>query len=565
MSRYLRYLRYLLDVVFRKRRLTGVVNPAASDGGGDSATPRPEVAEGDPWLDAFIHDFLVPIAADGRLGQKEETPLLAAYFAYGINERLAKGDGALKELLCETIRGASAQGEAAISRNGLPAAWQRIVNRANRITQGDFEKLRQWFREEAAKPRPEFSFGDAPVSTEFLPTALDTRTVIEFHKLFEEAFPRPAGAALAPDVPRPATAEGDGVFSIPFDEPGCDDLVHRVEIARLARDALTLADELERRLDAGTLLGQAFDECRRDDRNLQAVVVPPSRLADDASLWFVGDLHGDLLALEAALRYIDTYPASRPTQIVFLGDLFDDGIDGFGVLVRVLGLVRDRPGRVVVLAGNHDEALGHAGSAFCSSVSPSDFADWLNARRDDPLYERIGKLAIRFFESAPRALFLPDGLLVAHGGVPHSDQWDSLVNAEALNARQCLSDFVWTRAHEAPRKRPYRGIRGCEFGYEDFFEFCKRAARAIGQPVERMVRGHDHLADRYARYDRYDERLLTINAMSHRLPRELISEYPCVPCVARWVRGKLPDVHRLVVPVETISRVYPEPLAENTA
>jgi hypothetical protein len=43
------------------------------------ATPR-DAAQ---LLRAFINDFLAPIAADGRLDQKEETPLLAAYCAYG--------------------------------------------------------------------------------------------------------------------------------------------------------------------------------------------------------------------------------------------------------------------------------------------------------------------------------------------------------------------------------------------------------------------------------------------------------------------------------------------------
>jgi hypothetical protein len=152
--------------------------------------------------------------------------------------------------------------------------------------------------------------------------------------------------------------------------------------------------------------------------------------------------------------------------------------------------------------------------------------------------------------------------MVAHGGIPHSDQWDALTTLEAFNSRQCLCDFVWTRAHERARtRRPNRASRGCEFGYEDFFAFCKRAAEAIGQPVERMVRGHDHLAERYARYERYDGRLLTINAMSHRLPRELFDAYPCAPCVARWTPRALPEVHRLALPPDIIRRLYPEAIA----
>ncbi len=51
----------------------------------------------------------------------------------------------------------------------------------------------------------------------------------------------------------------------------------------------------------------------------------------DAPLWFIGDLHGDLLTLEAALALIDRESDREghgPARIVLLGDLFDDG--GYG-------------------------------------------------------------------------------------------------------------------------------------------------------------------------------------------------------------------------------------------
>lgn len=59
-----------------------------------------------------------------------------------------------------------------------------------------------------------------------------------------------------------------------------------------------------------------------------------------APLWFIGDLHGDLLALEAALALIRTHPkyGSQNSRIIFLGDLFDDAGFGLEVLLRVLSL-----------------------------------------------------------------------------------------------------------------------------------------------------------------------------------------------------------------------------------
>jgi hypothetical protein len=181
---------------------------------------------------------------------------------------------------------------------------------------------------------------------------------------------------------------------------------------------------------------------------------------DDASpLWIIGDLHGDLLALEAALAQIRDYapPGDSPPRIIFLGDFVDDEGLGLEVLVRVFELIVEAPQLVCVIAGNHDEALSYDGSRFASSVSPSDFADFLNANLTHEWIERTGKLALRLTAHAPRALFFPDGLLVAHGGFPLADLHPALAETGNWNDPACLSDFVWARAHpKARRKMPNR-------------------------------------------------------------------------------------------------------------
>ena len=70
---------------------------------------------------------------------------------------------------------------------------------------------------------------------------------------------------------------------------------------------------------------------------------------------------------------------------------------------------------------------------------------------------------------APRALFFPDGMLVAHGVFPLADLHPKLIENANWNDPACLSDFVWTRAHPTARKKfPNRFSRGSQFGYEDF-------------------------------------------------------------------------------------------------
>jgi calcineurin-like phosphoesterase family protein len=279
-------------------------------------------------------------------------------------------------------------------------------------------------------------------------------------------------------------------------------------------------------------------------------------------LWIIGDLHGDLLALEAALAQIREH-ASRsegpPPRIIFLGDFCDDEGLGLEVLVRVFELIVAAPELVCVLAGNHDEALAYDGVRFSSSVSPADFADFLNANSAREWTVRMGQLAIRLTAHAPRALFFPDGLLVAHGGFPLIDLHPALAETGDFNHPACLSDFVWARMHpKARRKMPNRFSRGSQFGYEDFADFCALCAR-LGRPVTHLVRGHDHVEERYAIHPAYQAHpVLTTVALSRRLPRERFGTYERAPTLARVIAASLPQVYQLFIPASIVNDVYPQ-------
>ncbi|WP_375429533.1 metallophosphoesterase [uncultured Sphingomonas sp.] len=325
------------------------------------------------------------------------------------------------------------------------------------------------------------------------------------------------------------------------------------------RDTVEAFEALLDRADGPGLLFDS-DRANAADRAIQVCDLSP-----EVPVWIIGDLHGDLLALEAALALIDARPAELehgPSRIIFLGDLFDDEGMGLEVLLRVFELILAAPERVCVVVGNHDEALSYDGNRFSSSVSPSDFADFLNANLAHEWIERAGKLAVRFFAQAPRALFLPDGLLVAHAGFPLSDLHARLAETSDWNDPACLSDFAWTRAHPtARRKMPNRFTRGSQFGHEDFAAFRELSTR-LGRPVTHMVRGHDHVEERYIAYPAYREHpVLTTVALSRRLPRESFGPYVRVPTLARHVEGALPQVHRLHIPAEIVTAVFPEPVA----
>ena len=374
----------------------------------------------------------------------------------------------------------------------------------------------------------------------------------------DDAAPSPASAP-SPDARPPAVDFPPPLPLIAVHELDWDAVARAADPAALRARMRDIVERMEALLDRAGGPGLLFDSDRAHPGD-RAIRVSALDLA--GPLWIVGDLHGDLLALESALAQIraaaaDGAPAPR---IVFLGDFFDDEGFGLEVLLRVFELIVGAPGRVCVVCGNHDEALSFDGVRFASTVSPSDFSEFLNAHRTHEWIERAGKLAVRLTAHAPRALFLPDGLLIAHGGFPLVDLHARLAASADWNDPACLADFVWARAHpKARRKLPNRYARGSQFGHEDFADFCALSAR-LGRPVTHMARGHDHVDERWAIHPAYRSHpILTTVALSRRLGREPYGPYERAPTLARVVEGRLPQVHQLHVPAGLIHALFPPP------
>ena len=324
-------------------------------------------------------------------------------------------------------------------------------------------------------------------------------------------------------------------------------------------------ERFEALLDSEDGACMLFDDYRehRSDRALKV-----AELADEP-LWFIGDLHGDLLALETALALIDRESQrekAAPPRIVLLGDLVDDGGYGLETVLRIFEVILARPRSVCLIAGNHDESLGYNGARFSATVSPSDFCEFLNQNLAHEWIGRVGKLLVRIVANLPRALFFPDGLLVAHGGFPLTDLHARLAETRDWNDPQCLNDFVWSRAHPRARKKlPNRMARGSQFGYEDFGVFCT-LSETLGRPVTHMVRGHDHVDEGYEIYPAYAATpVLTMISLSRRLEREMYGPFVRVPTAARWIRGSLPQVYRLHIPGHLVRECYPEATEESAA
>jgi hypothetical protein len=76
-----------------------------------------------------------------------------------------------------------------------------------------------------------------------------------------------------------------------------------------------------------------------------------------------------------------------------------------------------------------------------------------------------------------------------------------------------------------------------------------------------MVRGHDHVEERYLFYPAYKAfPILTTVGLSRRLSREFVGTFERVPTVAMYTKDSLPQIFRLKIPSDLVREIYPETL-----
>lgn len=226
---------------------------------------------------------------------------------------------------------------------------------------------------------------------------------------------------------------------------------------------------------------------------------PIAVVADAASIasrdiWFVGDLHGDLLALRALRAFINSYSMRRPI-FVFLGDLIDRNPFGLNVLIEVVMLLRDSPDSVFLIAGNHDDGLAWTGKRFTSSIIPHQFSDEMNVIADEAT-QRFVKAFISWTSKLPVGLVLPNGLFATHGGVPSrpsrevKNLWEGR-DGQAIRRliAEKRSEFLCNRF----QKDVSTGSKlSPDFSWMEIVNFSEAMEKAYGVSIRFMVRGHDH-------------------------------------------------------------------------
>jgi hypothetical protein len=170
--------------------------------------------------------------------------------------------------------------------------------------------------------------------------------------------------------------------------------------------------------------------------------------------------------------------------------------------------------------GNHDEAFAYDQNQnrFFSKVSPCEFSEQLNRHLENPRVVAFGKNIEAFFKRLPRMVTINNDIMVAHGGVPHTDIQPKITTKSDLESAEALRDFIWVRLHErAPERYPNRESAGAEIGHKDFANFIDITRRVLDFTPRNFVRGHDHVEGNFQHLENYRAaRVFTINAFSFR-------------------------------------------------
>lgn len=240
-------------------------------------------------------------------------------------------------------------------------------------------------------------------------------------------------------------------------------------------------------------------------------------------VYVLGDTHGDVESLAAILdTVVDICKSAgeEPLTVYLLGDVLDRATEGCmleSVLILAI-MQKAMPEEFAswngislgVIKGDHDVALSYPAeysptARFSSSVTPSDYTQWLNNRLDACPSEDntlIGRAWIRLMSECPAAAFADKlGALLSHGGVPRRDIQDEIRQGKpyVFLSGRCSADYEWCRMVDVKNKLLNRGSKTSEIGFQEFESFNE----LMGWRIKKFIFGHQHPAGGFERYSKF--------------------------------------------------------------
>jgi serine/threonine protein phosphatase 1 len=189
-------------------------------------------------------------------------------------------------------------------------------------------------------------------------------------------------------------------------------------------------------------------------------------LSPDQPFLVIGDIHGQLDALDVTLDLIASDPNHAELPLVFVGDYMDRGPHSAGVLRRVMALQADDPRDIICLRGNHEQMLlsfldnpppnapvwfANGGietlNSFGVGVSKLDMRGDRVLMVRERLKQELGDAALSFLQTLPTR-WQTGNVAVVHAGAdpatPIEDQQDDvLIWGHADFRSQPRQDGIW--------------------------------------------------------------------------------------------------------------------------
>lgn len=177
----------------------------------------------------------------------------------------------------------------------------------------------------------------------------------------------------------------------------------------------------------------------------------------------VGDIHGDLQALEFMIRIREKVNCKN---ILFLGDYVDRGLQGTEVLLRLFQLKIEDPEHIFLLRGNHESVEMNLYYGFFEEIE----------------YDRSFLLRIsQTYDKMPLAAVLSGDTFCVHGGIRGNESIDTIRKEEPF-------PYLWNDPSQVQGlTRSTRGSTVKEFGPDIVDGFLKT------NNLKRIVRGHTAL------------------------------------------------------------------------
>ena len=291
-----------------------------------------------------------------------------------------------------------------------------------------------------------------------------------------------------------------------------------------------------------------------------------NEIAEDEPLWIIGDVRGDVLALETTLGFIDeATEKNRSPQIVFLGDLTGGMMGDAACLAIALERFAAAPTRTIVLAGDRELALRASSADAVDDRKPRGLAEMPVQPAQVKALENLVRAFSSLVEKLPVAAICPGGILLAHSAPPCASVLSTLHTADEMEAQpDVLRAFTLNRLHAREARVISTALHGATATEsEDFSESMSALNRIFGMPVTRMVRGQDAAPEGHRWFRNYGEGVvLTLTTMGDVLANDAGGGRRN-PCVARLKSGRL-RVVRFEIPEDialTAEQIFPRKVA----